>query len=173
MQFKKVILHSYKHDKTLHRVWKNETILDENDEYILVANKRTRVVESNGRYWYTKEPSVAVFFKNQWFNVIGIIKRTGVCFYCNLSSPILQDDEALKYVDYDLDIKVNEDFSYNLLDINEYNRNKERMDYPEDIKNILTMELSVLKDKIDNRDFPFNQDFIREWYQKYIDYKGE
>jgi protein associated with RNAse G/E len=110
----KVILHSYKHDGTLHRVWKNETILDETNEYIIIANKRTRVVESTGRFWYTREPSVAIFFKNHWFNVIGIIKKTGLCFYCNLSSPILQDDEALKYIDYDLDVKVNEDFTYNI-----------------------------------------------------------
>lgn len=58
-----VILHSYKHDKTLHRVWKTETLLENNDELIIVANKRTRVVESNGRFWYTKEPSVSFFLK--------------------------------------------------------------------------------------------------------------
>ena len=173
MQYEKVILHSYKHNKTLHRVWKNEMILDQNEEYILVANKRTRVVESNGRYWYTKEPSVAIFFKEHWFNVIGIIKKTGICFYCNLSSPILRDDEALKYIDYDLDIKVNEDFSYNLLDINEYNRNQEKMNYPDNIKSILKMELANLKDRIDNKEFPFDPQFIRKWYQKYLDYKGE
>ena len=69
-----ITLHSYKHDQTLHRVWKSETFLEENDEYIIVANKRTKVIESNGRFWYTREPSVAVFFKNHWYNVICIYK---------------------------------------------------------------------------------------------------
>jgi len=49
-----IILHSYKHDQSLHRVWKTETLLEDNDEVVILANKRTRVVESNGRFWYTK-----------------------------------------------------------------------------------------------------------------------
>lgn len=169
----KVILHSYKHDQSLHRVWKNETILEETDEYFIVANSRTRVIESNGRFWYTKEPSVSVFFKNHWYNVIGIIKKTGLCFYCNLSSPILRDEEALKYIDYDLDIKVAEDFSYHILDANEYNRHQEMMNYPEDIKRILIFELNHLKTRIERREFPFNKNTIQEWYKIYLENEGE
>ena len=163
----KVILHSYKHDKSLHRVWKNETLLDETDEYIVVANKKTRVIEANGRFWYTKEPSVAIFFKSHWYNVIGIIKKTGICYYCNLSSPILRDEEALKYIDYDLDIKVNEDFTYNILDMNEYNRNKEIMNYPENVEKILLLELENLKERINSRRFPFEESIILKWYRKF------
>ena len=167
-----VTLHSYKHDKTLHRVWKSETFLDENDEYIIVANKRTKVIESNGRFWYTREPSVSVFFKNHWYNVICIYKNTGIFFYCNLSSPILQDDEALKYIDYDLDIKVDENYNLHVLDVNEYNRNKETMNYPEDIKNILQLEMEDLKKRIESRAFPFDKVRITELYNKYQDFES-
>ncbi|MCK4551888.1 MAG: DUF402 domain-containing protein [Tenericutes bacterium] len=168
-----ITLHSYKHDQTLHRVWKSETFLEENDEYIIVANKRTKVIESNGRFWYTREPSVAVFFKNHWYNVICIYKKTGLCFYCNLSSPILQDDEALKYIDYDLDIKVDEDFNYNLLDLNEYNRNQEIMNYSEDIKKILLLEMEDLKKRIESRAFPFDKVKINKLYNKYKDFESK
>ena len=163
----KVVLHSYKHDKTLHRVWKTETIIDENEEYIIIANKRTKVVESNGRVWYTKEPSVAILFKKHWYNVIGIIKKTGVSFYCNLSSPILRDKEALKYIDYDLDIKIKKNMNYNIVDKFEFDRNKESMKYPEDIIKILNLELEDLIRRIDNRDFPFNKNTILDLYNKY------
>ncbi len=173
MNIEKVVLHSYKHDQSLHRVWKNETILEETDEYYIVANKKTRVIESNGRFWYTKEPSVSVFFKNHWYNVIGIIKKTGICFYCNLSSPILRDMEALKYIDYDLDIKVEEDFSYHVLDKNEYQRHQELMNYPDDIKKILNLELNDLKARIEARGFPFQKELILEWYQKFLNSEGE
>ena len=169
----KVILHSYKHDQSLHRVWKNETLLEENDEYIIVANRKTRVIESNGRFWYTREPSVAIFFKNHWYNVIGIIKKTGICYYCNLSSPILRDEEALKYIDYDLDIKVDTDFTYNLLDRNEYSRNQESMNYPENVKKILLLELEDLKQRINDRKFPFEDEIIRKYYNKFKEIKEE
>ncbi len=169
----RVVLHSYKHDRSLHRVWKTETILEETDEYYIVANTRTKVIESNGRFWYTKEPSVSIFFKNHWYNVISILKKTGLSFYCNLSSPILRDEEALKYIDYDLDIKVAEDFSYHVLDKNEYKRHQEQMNYPEDIKQILALELNHLKTRIEQRDFPFNKVYIQEWYNIFLKNEGE
>jgi hypothetical protein len=169
----KVVLQSYKHDHTLHRVWKTEVILEDNDQMIIVANRRTRVVEDNGRFWYTKEPSVSFFYKHHWFNVIGIIKKNELCFYCNIASPILYDDEALKYIDYDLDIKVSNNFSYNILDVNEYGRNQKKMNYPENIKNIINLEMEVLRDKIENREQPFQHEYVLELYNKFLKIEGE
>jgi protein associated with RNAse G/E len=169
----KVILHSYKHDQTLHRVWKNEVVLLDNDEMIIVANKKTRVVEANGRFWYTKEPSVSFLFKHNWFNVIGIMKKNDICYYCNIASPILSDEEALKYIDYDLDIKVDSSFSYSILDRNEYSRHQEMMNYSDDIKEILQLEMNKLKEKIEKREFPFQKKYVLEWYQKFLSIEGD
>lgn len=169
---KKIVIHSYKHDKTLHRMWKNATILEDNDEYIIVANKRTKVVESSGRFWYTREPSVSFFFKDHWYNVIAIIKKGEVTYYCNVGSPVLIDEEALKYIDYDLDLKVDSDFSYKILDIYEYKVHQEIMQYPEDIKLILAKEMLNLKARIDKRLVPFDQGFVLSWYNKFLSLKG-
>lgn len=163
----KIKLQSFKHDQSLHRIWEKVTVLEESEEYIIVANRRTKVIEANGRFWYTKEPSVSFFFKNHWYNVIGIIKPAGVSFYCNLSSPILYDDEALKYIDYDLDIKVLPDFSYTVLDRNEYRRHQRQMKYPEKICQILEAELLDLKQKIEKMDVPFRHDLVYLHYEEY------
>ncbi len=168
-----VILHSYKHNKTLHRVWKQETVIENNDEYIVLANRRTKVIEANGRFWYTKEPSVSVFFKNHWYNVIGILKDDDIYFYCNLSSPVLYDEEAVKYVDYDLDIKVQSDFKYELLDYNEFKKHELVMNYSKDLDEILFNELENLKRRIERREMPFDKKNILEWYEKYKSLKGE
>lgn len=166
-QYQDIMIHSYKHDESLHRIWEKATVLEANDEFIIVANKRTKVIESNGRFWHTREPSVTWFYKHNWFNIIGIIKKDGIHFYCNIASPYLIDDEALKYIDYDLDIKVIDDFSYNVLDRNEYNKHKERMDYPSDLKKILERELNVLKGMIDGRQEPFSKELVRKYYKIY------
>ena len=168
----KIVIHSYKHDKSLHRMWKNATVLEENDELIIVANRRTKVVESTGRFWYTKEPSVAFFFKNHWYNVIAIIKKGEVNYYCNVGSPVLIDEEALKYIDYDLDLKVDSDFSYKILDIYEYKMHQEMMQYPSDIKQILAKEMLNLKSRIDKREYPFNSEWVLGWYNKFLSLKG-
>jgi len=164
----KIVLHSYKHDQSLHRIWEQATVLEENDEYIVVANKRTKVIEANGRYWYTKEPSVSYFYKDRWYNVIGIIKPTGVSYYCNISSPTLVDEEALKYIDYDLDIKVISDGTYSILDRNEYKKHQRIMNYPASVCRILENEMDELREHINRKDEPFRPEFILNWYQFYL-----
>ena len=161
-------LHSYKHDKNLHRIWSHVTILEETADHIIVANKRTKVIESNGRFWFTKEPSVSYFFKHHWYNAIGIIKKTGISYYCNLSSPITYDEEALKYIDYDLDIKVFPDYNYKVLDRNEYNKHRKIMGYPDEICAILENEMIDLKQRIASHSEPFDHQMIDCWYDRFL-----
>ena len=161
-------IQSYKHDETLHRIWEKATVVEQTDEYVIVINKRTKVIEANGRFWHTREPSVSWFYKNNWFNIIGIIKKEGLHFYCNIASPYLVDEEALKYIDYDLDIKVLDDFSYTVLDRNEYNKHMEKMHYSKELKVILERELIHLKKMIDNKEGPFNKKVVDDWYTIYL-----
>jgi len=163
-----VTVQSYKHDKTLHRIWQEAKVLSDTEECIIVANKRTKVIESNGRFWYTKEPSVTFFYKNRWYNVIGILKTTGIAYYCNLSSPILADEEALKYIDYDLDVKVLENGQIVLLDQNEYRRHRVQMDYPAEICRILEEESLHLQELIRAKAEPFRAEDVEKWYQIYL-----
>jgi protein associated with RNAse G/E len=164
---KEIQIQSYKHDETLHRIWEKATVIEETEDHIVVVNRRTKVIEANGRFWHTREPSVTWFYKHHWFNIIGIIKRDSIHYYCNIASPYIMDQEALKYIDYDLDIKVIEDFSYTILDRNEYNRHKNKMEYSTKLKKILENELSLLKQMIEQRQIPFQHDTIRTYYEKY------
>jgi len=164
----RIKLESFKHDHSLHRIWEEVTILEETDEFIVAANRRTKVIEANGRFWFTKEPSVSFFFKNHWYNVIGIIKPNGASFYCNISSPVLYDEEAMKYIDYDLDIKVLPDFTYTVLDRNEYRKHQKQMQYSDQICRIIEAELQNLKDRIEARKDPFRQELIHEKYHQYL-----
>jgi protein associated with RNAse G/E len=161
-------IQSYKHNESLHRIWEKATVIEQSDNHVVVVNKRTKVIESNGRFWHTREPSVTWFYKERWFNIIGIVKNDEIHFYCNIASPYIIDDEALKYIDYDLDIKVIDDFSYHVLDRNEYNKHKTKMNYSSKLKNILETELELLKTMIDNRKDPFNHETIKEYYNRYL-----
>lgn len=167
-EFRDIQIQSYKHDESLHRIWEKATVIEETEHHIVVVNKRTKVIESNGRFWHTREPSVTWFFKDKWFNIIGIIKHEGIHFYCNIASPYIIDEEALKYIDYDLDIKVVDDFSYNILDRNEYNKHKAKMEYPSKLKKVLETELNKLKQMIEKREEPFNHDVVTRYYEKYL-----
>ena len=168
-KYKDIQIQSYKHDEKLHRIWEKATIVEEKDNYVIVVNRRTKVIESNGRFWHTREPSVTWFFNDKWYNIIGIIRKEGIHFYCNIASPYLMDEEALKYIDYDLDIKVIEDFSYNILDRNEYNKHQVTMVYSQKLKDILEKELKDLTMLIENRKYPFNHEEVRRIYKQYLE----
>jgi len=166
-------IQSYKHDESLHRIWEKATVVDVTDDYVVVVNKRTKVIESNGRFWHTREPSVTWFYRKKWFNIIGIVKTNGIHFYCNIASPFLIDDEALKYIDYDLDIKVIDDFTYNVLDRNEYNKHQMKMKYSSKLKNILESELRDLRTMIEKREEPFSHKLVLDYYNKYLEDLGD
>ena len=74
-------IHSYKHDRKIHRSWDEATYLDETDEYMIFANYKTLVIESDGRTWKTKEPAIMFFSKKNWFNIIAQLKKNGLYYY--------------------------------------------------------------------------------------------
>lgn len=101
-----ITIQSYKHDKSLHRTWRDTMVLKTTDTALIGVNDHTLVTESDGRRWVTREPAIVYFHKKYWFNIIAMIRDNGVSYYCNLASPYVLDEEALKYIDYDLDVKI-------------------------------------------------------------------
>ena len=161
-------IYSYKHDGSLHRTWTKGYVLDADDEKIITINNKVLVSESDGRKWFTREPAVCFFYPDLWFNVICMIRKSGVYYYCNLASPSLYDKEAIKYIDYDLDIKVFPDGSIIHLDEDEYQQHKKQMNYPDEIDKIIRHSYQELLEKIERKETPFNENEIMELYSDYV-----
>lgn len=162
-----VTIQSYKHDGKLHRTWRDTMVLKTSEHSMIGVNDHTLVTESDGRRWVTREPAIVYFHKKYWFNVIAMIREKGVSYYCNLASPYLLDEEALKYIDYDLDIKVFPDGEKRLLDVDEYELHSKIMQYPQDIDFILKENVKILVDWINNGKGPFSQGYVDIWYDRY------
>lgn len=166
---KKVLIHCYKHDGKIHRCWSKGFILDENDDHFIAINNRTLVTEADGRMWHTREPAICYFPKKKWYNVICMIRKTGVYYYCNIASPTLYDGEALKYIDYDLDLKVFPDGNYRILDEEEYRQHAKQMNYSKELDRILKKQLEILIALASKRAGPFDEGFTKHWYHIYED----
>ena len=100
-----------------------------------------------------------------------MLREEGVYYYCNLSSPFAYDSEALKYIDYDLDIKVYPDMTYTLLDEDEYEKHSQIMQYPPVIDTILKRNVAQLTQWIHQRKVKFAPDFVDMWYERYLMYR--
>ena len=75
--------------------------------------------------------------------------------------------KALKYIDYDLDIKVYPNGKYHLLDEDEYEQHMNQMNYPHDIDIILRRNVDILQQWIEQKKGPFAPDFIKVWKDRY------
>lgn len=164
---KKSLIHGYKHDGSAHRSWDSGLVLEETADYFVVFNNKTLVTESDGRRWYTREPAICFFSKHDWYNVICMLRKNGVYYYCNIASPTLYDGEALKYIDYDLDLKVFPDNTYKILDRNEFQTHAHQMKYSKRLIYICNKQLQLLIKKVKKRQDPFNKSFLDKWYAKY------
>jgi protein associated with RNAse G/E len=160
-------IQSYKHDHSIHRIWKKSVVLEVSKHRIVTANEHAQVIESNGRTWKTKEPAICFFFEDQWFNVIAMIKSDGIHYYCNLASPYVIDQEALKYIDYDLDVKLYPSKKFRILDKHEFDLHKDIMQYGSDIEEIILKQLDVLKQKIQDKAFPFIDSMVMGYLKQY------
>ncbi len=167
----KYVIHCYKHNGKIHRAWDEAILLEIHDDYLVFGNNRTKVVESDGRSWRTKEPAVMYFYKKRWFNIIGQYKKTGICYYCNIASPFLLDGKTIKYIDYDLDLRVFPDGSFKVLDRGEYNYHKSIMHYSEDLDRILKYELSNLIAWARAKEGPFQKGKVEYYCNMYKDMK--
>lgn len=167
------IIHSYKHNGNIHRAWDEAVFLEEKDNYLVFGNNCTVVTEADGRTWNTKEPAIMYFYKDRWFNVITQFKNDGIYYYCNMASPFIIEDNAIKYIDYDLDLRVFKDNTYKILDKSEYKYHKEKMEYPEEIDIILKRELNELIKMVEKEEGPFDRETVQKKLEIYNEIKKE
>ena len=167
LQGKWLIVQAYKHNGELHRQWSHSYVLEDNDDYFVLASIRASVTENDGRKWHTKEPAIFTLSKKEWFNVIAMLKEEGVAFYVNIASPTIFDKGYLKYIDYDLDVKMFADGSTKLLDVNEYKKHAKEQNYPEKIKEILSKSVDHTFELINARSYPFVTKAIEDYYHDF------
>ena len=159
-----ITIKSYKHDGSLHRTWRDTLVLktSENADHTLVT-------EDDGRRWVTREPALVYFHKHYWFNIVTMIRDNGISYYCNLASPAVLDREALKYIDYDLDVKVFPNGERRLLDVDEYEAHGAKWHYSAETDKILKHNVLTLVDWIDRGRGPFSKEYVEIWYNRYLE----
>jgi len=141
---KRLQIQCYKHDGKVHRCWDEAIVLDVKKDYIVFGNERTLVTEAQGNTWRTKEPAIMYFFKDKWYNIIVQLKKEGVTYYCNIATPFIIEEDTIKYIDYDLDLRIFPNGSFKILDKQEYKYHKKKMNYSKELDVVINKSLSEL-----------------------------
>jgi protein associated with RNAse G/E len=146
-----------KYDGTEYRRWKASLaqqadsllVLDAEFEYdvqhqLLGEIKRgTRTIEY---YWL-----------DRWYNIFRFLDEDGATrlFYCNVNMPPAYADSILSYVDLDIDVLVQPDLSYQVLDQDEFEKHAELFGYDEETRREAHSAVADLIAMIERRQFPF------------------
>lgn len=161
----------YKHDGKIHRAWDEAVLLDIRKDYMVFGNNRTKVTEVEGVTWRTKEPAIMYFFKNRWYNIIAQMKKDGIYFYCNIATPFILEEGTIKYIDYDLDLRIFPSGDFRVLDKFEYEYHRKKMGYSDKLDFVVKQALSNLIKDYKNSDFMFNSGINKLYLEQYFNIK--
>jgi len=102
--------------------------------------------------------SYEYYWLDRWYNIFRFHEPDGNFrnYYCNINMPPTYQNNVLDYVDLDIDVLVRDDLSLKMLDEDEYRRNSEVFNYPDELKASVERSLEELLNLIRNREFPFN-----------------
>lgn len=153
-----IIVRVLKYDGSEHRRWPAriskidgpllilDAVFDENIEHDLLGAIPSGTI-STEYYWL-----------DRWYNVFRFsdpdqrLER----FYCNVNVPPDFDGRVLSYIDLDIDVLVEPDRTYKILDEDDFEQNAKRYPYPEAVQANARAALAELIGLIESRSFPFD-----------------
>lgn len=161
----------YKHNGKIHRQWDEAVLLDVKKNYMVFGNNKTVVTESEGTTWNTKEPAIMYFFKDKWYNIIAQMKKDGIYYYCNIATPFIIEEKTIKYIDYDLDLRIFPQGNFKVLDRLEYEYHKKKMNYSKKLDIVINKAMDELIRDYSNNETMFNKKQNYKYMQEYFGLK--
>ncbi|WP_342269107.1 DUF402 domain-containing protein [Spiroplasma endosymbiont of Aspidapion aeneum] len=155
--FEAIEIKAYKNDNKLSKIFSNGCLLYEDDEQKVFASNNYSVIEDGKKTFINKGKEIWFFPKNKLFNIMWFLEQNKTLFFINIASPI--SDKNI-YIDYDIDIKVNKDGQYQILDLANFNKNRFLYKYDETIVNNVWDTVDELKKIIKNKEKWFNKKYL-------------
>jgi uncharacterized protein len=148
---------TFKLDGKPHRTWQAEMVRQEASLLVLDGKFDADVEHDLLGTIAAGTHSLEYYWLDRWYNVFRFTKPNGELryYYCNVNLPPTFDGKILSYMDLDLDILVAPDFSYQVLDVEDFDRNSRALKYPEDVQSNAHRAVDELIGMIQTRQFPF------------------
>lgn len=173
MKYLPTIIKSFKHDGRLHRKWLENWAVPlerihpshRKESMIVLINDQTPIQEASGDEWVSKVPGVSFFIPKTWYNIVALIERQGIRYYCNIASPPYRYGGVLTYIDYDLDVILTADKEILVVDRDEYDKHRLLYQYPPEVTHRVNSALDELKQRMEDRRPPFRDEQIVNYYE--------
>ncbi|MBA2526561.1 MAG: DUF402 domain-containing protein [Pyrinomonadaceae bacterium] len=152
-----ITVQAHKYDGSEHRRWKARVLRQEGSLLVLDATFDEEIKHDLLGTIASGTKSIEYYWLDRWYNIFRFAEPTGELrsYYCNVNVPPTFDGQILSYVDLDIDILVEPDLSYRVVDLEDFEQNAERFRYSEDVQTKARHGLVRLVELIEARAFPF------------------
>lgn len=146
-----------KYDGTEHRRWSARVSQREGPLIILDAEFDEDVEHDVLGSISCGTQTIEYYWLDRWYNIFRFLDHKGETrlWYCNVNTPPSITDHMLTYIDLDIDVLVQPDFSYAVLDLDDFEDNAKRFSYSDDTRRQALDALKELQEMITGRYFPF------------------
>jgi len=148
------------YNRALNKRWCSYLISDEPERAVLVRAHGSPLWSARGNFWLPPGPAIEVYPRNEWFNLFcavdtgdGTWDKPGLhLWYINIAMPPVLRDGLFQYVDLDLDIGIDADFSYTIYDEEEFLQHCDLWRYPQDLCERARATLEGMVERVERRD---------------------
>lgn len=155
-----ILVRTYKYDGSAHRSWTAKVLRRQGPLIVIDATFSDEVVHDLIGTIAIGTHSLEYYWLDRWYNVFRFAHPDGRLrnYYCNVSVPPTFDGEILSYVDLDLDILVEPDFTHQILDVEDFEANAKLYRYSAEVEANARQAIEELVRMIETREFPFSDE---------------
>lgn len=149
-----------KYDGTEYRRWRARVSRREGSLIVLDAEFEEEVQHELLGSIPLGTRTIEYYWLDRWYNIFRFLRPDGHTrlWYCNVNTPAIFADGELTYTDLDIDVLVQPDLSYVVLDMNEFETNAERFKYSAEVRRNAHRATTELTELIGTRQFPFTEE---------------
>lgn len=153
-----VTVRACKFDGTEHRRWEATLSRIEDALLVLEGKFETEIRHDLLGRIAPGTLSIEYYWLDRWYSVLCFFEPGGQLrnYYCNVNVPPNFDGRVLSFVDLDVDVLVAPDFTYSILDEDEFAANTVLYDYPPEVVSRAHQAIEELERLILARQFPFS-----------------
>lgn len=155
---KNITINARKFGGEIHRSWNCELIEQIDTLLIFVGVFKDEIVHPELGIIRPGTVSYEYYWLDRWYNIFRFHEPEGALrnFYCNINLPPTFEAGVLDYVDLDIDLLVSENFQIKVLDLEEFEINSVKFNYPKPVIEKAFASLTDLISLAEQRHFPFN-----------------
>jgi protein associated with RNAse G/E len=159
-----ILVQSLKYNGRIHREWRARLV--ERDAALIVVEGVFAEEVKHPLLGTVARGTVSVeyYWTDRWYSVFRFRDPAGHLrnYYCNINRPAEFDGRVLTFVDLDIDVLVAPDFSFQVLDEDEFEAHAALYGYTREVREHVTRARAELIKLIVRREFPFDESLSGE-----------